>query len=138
MNRSVWVPKLLELLRSCRNGQYYVRRGMILWSTFSWPKNRAVAVRITENFPPRQSEPRESTVQLIVATHIENPDQKGGLDDLTLEEMEQDMIEAMETLDQVKVATQSAIHAAIFQGSIEWHDVGCNVQGYTCNFTVTY
>lgn len=136
--RAEWMTELLRILRKLDKG-YYVRRGSIVWSTFTWPKDRVVAVRAAENFPADDvTGLRTTTLEVTVVTRI--PQAEDEVDDAILEELEQDVILALQALRQAKAkdGKTGLIMNVTDQGSVELSDLEFRVQGYYVTFTVEY
>ena len=138
--RYIWLRKLLEILRELQENKYHVRRGAINWRTFTWPKQFAVSVRCPENFPPRGSNPRQTTLVLTVGTRIPDSDVKENLDDETLDALEQDMVDALSALSRAKKGSSSDNYVIYtdYQGSVEWHSFDFGVQGYVVTYTISF
>lgn len=136
--RHQWVKSLMEILRSVREGRYHVKRGAINWSTFTWPSERAIAVRTPENFPPDELKLRQTTLEIIVATKIGG----GEMQDDVLDEMESDVILAAAALLREKFSAGGVSNTSIVKmeltGSVEFNDLNLNIQGWFITFSVEY
>lgn len=136
IKRSVWLGELLELLRKVGNGKYYVRRGAISWSGFTWPKSFAVAVRAAENFPAEVTQLKTTTLEISVMTQI--PEKNQEVDDDVLETLEEDIVLVMQALRRVKKGKDNVVANVSYQGSVEVSDLEFGVQGFYITFIVEY
>ncbi len=136
--RHRWLKELLRILRDLDSNKYFVRRGAILWDTFSWPKSFAVSVRCPENFPASSSNPKQTTLVLTIGTRIPGSDAKEDIDDEKLDVLEQDMIDALSALKRFTSENNNVIITSELQGSVEWHSADFNVQGYVVTFMISY
>jgi hypothetical protein len=139
--RHRWVKRLLKLLRELDNQKYFVKRGGIDWTQFTWSKNYAVAVRVPENFPPEAASGlRETTLELTVVTKITQTTEEA--DDDLLDAMEDDILVAMAALCGDTYTDKDGQKAYLtdceFLGTVELNGAEFGIQGWYITFRVQF
>lgn len=142
VSRAEWVRALLAIMRAMRapnKDTYYVRRGGIDWTNFTWPKDFAIAVRCAENTDGPHEAPTTTVLELTVMTRLR--ESIDDLDDELLDAMESDMRTAVAALAQTSTGdrrNRCLVVSYDYLGSVEITDARNQVQGWYITYNVSY
>ena len=139
-SRAVFLQKLKAECEAARNGRYFVKRGVINWSTFPFDTHPFAIALVVDDFSFADDNGfQEMRVSLEVAARMPDDLEQPEIDDGLLDELTEDAERALQLVIKALDANQDAVvlrFDARTSRGVEFHDTALRVQGVVITFFV--
>lgn len=140
--RVAMLTKLLDLCRKARNGEYYVKRGAVNWTTFPFDKRpRAISVQVDDFSILRQTGMNEGKLSLEMASRMAEETTDPQIDDTEIDRLISDAEGILYGLMKAVDKAGDSVLLRLDRESVnvvEFHDTSRMVQGIVVSFFVVY